>query len=152
MMKKVIAVLATCMMLFSSASADVYYCFGDEVNIRETASTRHARIGYISFGQEVEIDYFKDGWAHSPTIQTEEVGGWIAAEWLSAEMPELVDNEVYVVNARRVNVRKMPNGKQIKRVGEGHKMTVSMLVCDSEGEWWAKTTESWIMYKFLDKE
>ena len=151
-MKKVIAVLATYMMLFSSAKADTYYCYADEVNIRATASTKHNRLGYMSFGQPIEVDYFEGDWAYSSTVRTEEVGGWVYALWLSPYEPELVDNEKYVVNSRRVNVREAPNGRQIKRVGEGHVMTVVKLAADNEGEWWAKTTEGWIMLKFLDKE
>lgn len=151
-MKKVIAVLATCMMLFSSAKADTYYCYADEVNIRPTASTKHERLGFIEFGQEIEVEYFKGDWAYCPELYTEEVGGWVYALWLSPYEPELVDNERYVVNSRRVNVREAPDGRQIKRVDEGHVMTVIKLAADNEGEWWAKTTEGWIMLKFLDKE
>lgn len=151
-MKKVIAVLAACMMLFSSAKADTYYCYADEVNIRPTASTKHERLGFVEFGQEIEVEYFKGDWAYCPELYTEEVGGWVYALWLSPYEPELVDNEKYVVNSRRVNVREAPDGRQIKRVDEGHIMTVIKLAADNEGEWWAKTTEGWIMLKFLNKE
>lgn len=151
-MKKVIAVLATCMMLFSSAKADTYYCFAEEVNIRETASTKMERIGYLSFGDSFEVDYIQGDWAYSSTHLTEEVGGWVYAQWLSPYAPKIVDNEKYIVNDNRVNVRETPGGRQIKRVNEGHKMIVIRLAADADGEWWAKTTEGWIMLKFLDKE
>ena len=151
-MKKVIAVLAACMMLFSSAKADTYYCYAEEVNIRPTASTKHERLGYVEFGQEIEVEYFKGDWAYCPELYTEEIGGWVYAQWLSPYEPQLVENEKYVVTDRRVNVREQPNGRQIKRVGKGHEMTVIRLAADMDGVWWAKTTEGWIMLKFLDKE
>ena len=151
-MKKVSAVLAACMMLFSSAKADTYYCYAEEVNIRPTASTKHERLGYVEFGQEIEVEYFKGDWAYCPELYTEEIGGWIYAQWLSPYEPEAVKNEIYIVNSRNVNVREAPGGRQIKRVGKNHKMTVVKLAADNEGIWWAKTTEGWIMLKFLDKE
>lgn len=151
-MKKIIAVLAACMMLFSSAKADTYYCYAEEMNIRSEPTTHCQKLGYASFGQEIEVDYFNGDWAYSSTLNTEVTGGWVYAQWLGLYEPQIVKNEKYVVTDRRVNVREQPNGRQIKRVGKGHEMTVIRLAADIDGVWWAKTTEGWIMLKFLNKE
>ena len=151
-MKKVVAFILMVIMLFSTAYAETYYCFADEVNLRRTPSTEYSRLGYLVFGDEIDIDYIKGDWAYSSTYMTEELGCWVSLSWLSLYEPERVDNEEYVVIDRRVNVRKTPNGKQIKRVGRGHVMVVDLFIADSEGVWWARTNEGWIMYDFLEKK
>ena len=149
-MKRVLAFLmALLFALGSYACAETYYCFGDEVNIRPTASTHMKNLGFLYFGDPIEIDYFRGEWAYSSTVKTEDIGGWVHASWLSLYMPELVEDEVYIVNHRRVNVRKSPNGEQIKRVGIGHEVIVTKFIADQNGDWWAETNEGWIMYEFL---
>ena len=120
--------------------------------LTSSASTKHERLGYVEFGQEIEVEYFIGDWAYCPELYTEEIGGWVYAQWLSPYEPEAVKNEIYIVNSRNVNVREAPGGRQIKRIGKGHEMTVIRLAADMDGVWWAKTTEGWIMLKFLDKE
>lgn len=154
MLRKLLILVFSILVIASTnnALASTYYSYGDDVSIRSGASTRCERLGYLMVNDKIEIDRVKNNWGYSSTVRTEDIGGWVSMDWLSSEPVEIVDNEIYIVNHNRVNLREKPNGEQIKRVNRGHELVVEMFICDEDSVWWAKTTSGWIMCEFIDKE
>lgn len=117
------------------ATAETYTCVvhkGEWVWIRSGPNYEAKQIGQLRFGYEVEVDGFKDGFAH---IHWKDIDGYVAQQFL--EMP--VKEKYYrVICEGALAKRETPEGRLMCWIKPGAKISVLAWRYSSKGELWYK--------------
>lgn len=132
-------VLAFLILAAAAAKADTYTCVvhrGEWVWIRSGASYEAPQIGQLRYGYEVDVDGFKDGFAHIRWTHSGEVTeGYVAAQYLEISIPETMYR---VITTGPLAKRETPRGRLMCWIKPGSKISVLGWRYAADGTMWAK--------------
>ncbi len=151
-MKLIIILLLIIMMPFSALS-ETYWAIcnkSSSVNIRERPDVGEDIVGYLEFGDTIDIISIKKNWGYSNTIGNESGEGYVSMTYLSRTEP-LEVNATYVTNKGKVFLRRAPNEEKLAKLKKGKELFVYYIITDQNEIEWAQVDGGYIMLKFLTK-
>lgn len=140
--------IACTVLLIATAEAEEMrvICRPDSyVNVRESPGRTGREAGRLYLGDLVETDGKRSqGWIHITDVGTEAGDGWINADYLTADTLR-IDETGATVSRNRVALRKAPDGKLIRWLKKGERLTVY-----AWSGLWAVTDRGWVMIEYLE--
>jgi len=122
---------------------------GDDLNVRDNPSKRAVIIGRCTPGEEVEIIYIQDGWAHIRAFTESGDRGWVSAEYLSVSTE--LNGLYFNATNGRVRIRQKPSesAKTSAWLPKGKETQVNQISLDVNGNLWGRTSKGWILMECL---
>lgn len=118
------------------ATAETYTCVvhkGEWVWIRSGPNYEAKQIGQLRYGYEVDVDGFKDGFAH---IHWKDTEGYVAAQYLEKSISEKMYR--VLTEGGPLAKRETPNGRLMCWIKHGSKISVLGWRYAADGSLWAK--------------
>lgn len=151
----IFALMILCMLVVSCAHAedtgqptDMYVLVPDgEILMVRYNPKPHADIVLkLNRGDNVKVyGISDDGWAD---ISRAGDPGYCRIEFLTSKPPE--EPADYITTAGKVNVRKVPGGTRVRKLGNGETVSVIGWVTDADGTEWADVGDGFVMKKYLE--
>lgn len=136
------------------ANAETMYVVvndGSHLNARYAPVTGNIEAKLLR-GWEVEVLDIKNGWAKIIGYGESNIC-YVKSEYLSEEPPpdiEKCEPVIYTVTTNKVRLRENPNGKKVRWLYKGNRVTVIGWVT-VDNICWAYTDTGYIMAEYLDK-
>lgn len=137
-----------------SASAEIMYVIvngGSHLNARSVPIKGNIEAKLLR-GWSVEVLSIEDGWAKITGYGESNIC-YVNSEYLSKEPPpdvEKCEPAVHTVTMDKVRLRESPNGRKIRWLYKGNRVSVTGWVT-VDNICWARTDTGYIMAKYLDK-
>jgi uncharacterized protein YgiM (DUF1202 family) len=116
------------------------------LNVREKPKEHAAITLRLNRGDAVKVYGIDEyGWAD---ISRAGDPGFCRIEYLSDTAP--IEPETCVTTEGKVNVRKLPGGKPVRKLARGDSVTVTCWVTDADGVTWANIGDGFVMKAYLE--